>query len=617
MAERPQTVRPDWWRFLARHRSGLQMVADVTAWLVALVLAVALRFDFQLSRAAEFELPTAIVIAGTAQVVIGLASGLYLGKRRFGSFEEVALLAPVTIAVVVVSLLANIAYGMVLIPRSATVGGGLAAFVFMGAARYTWRLWLERRRRPGGEDVKRLLVFGAGEGAAQLIAAMVQDPSSRYLPVALLDDDPAKRYLSIKGVRVVGGSDALESAAVKHRADTLLVAVPSADRSLIQDLNDRGTSCGLDVRVVPSVVELLGGSVGLGDIRKVSDADLLGRAQVDTDLAAIAGYLAGRRVLVTGAGGSIGRELCRQIKEFSPAELLLLDRDESALHELKVTLHGRASLDSDDVILLDIRDRDRVFEVFEARRPEVVFHAAALKHVTALEANPGEAVKTNVWGTLRLLEAAEAFGVHRFVNISTDKAADPVNVLGYTKRIAECLTATFGVRASGTYLSVRFGNVLASRGSVVTVFRAQVAAGGPVTVTHPEASRYFMTVEEACQLVIQAGAIGQSGEALVLDMGEPVRIDDVARRLAGEPDPAVDIEYVGLRPGEKLHEQLLGSTELDYRPRHALISQVDVPCMDVARVLNLDVATFHEDLVAGLRGLADGAVPLHGALRGR
>jgi FlaA1/EpsC-like NDP-sugar epimerase len=597
-------------RLLLRYRAGAQMAVDVAAWTVALFLAVLLRFDFSLSLVGITELPTSVAIAGAFQVVLGLVTGLYLGRRRYGSFEEVALLGAVVALVTAVVLAANLVYGMVLIPRSSAIAGGALAFGGMGAARYAWRLYLEARRRPQREDVQRLLVFGAGDGAVQVITAMLNDPGSPYLPVALLDDDRSKRYLSIKGVKVVGSRGQIAEAATRYRADALLVAVPSAGREVIGDLNARAEEAGLEVRVLPSIAELFGGDVALADIRPVTQADLLGRGQVDLDVASIAEYLTGKRVLVTGAGGSIGSELCRQIARFDPAELLLADRDESALHALQLTLHGRASLDDDEILLLDIRDRERVFEVLHDRRPQVVFHAAALKHVTALEAHPMEAVKTNVHGTLHLLEAAEAAGVDRFVNVSTDKAADPVNVLGYTKRIAERLTATIGSRAAGEYLSVRFGNVLGSRGSVLTVFRAQVEAGGPITVTDPDTTRYFMTVEEACQLVIQAGAVGSGGEALVLDMGEPVRIADVARRLANQVDPPVAVEFTGLRPGEKLHEVLLEPDEEDRRPRHPLISHVDVPQVEVAALGVLDTATDREQVLTRLRELGGHHAPV-------
>jgi FlaA1/EpsC-like NDP-sugar epimerase len=301
---------------------------------------------------------------------------------------------------------------------------------------------------------------------------------------------------------------------------------------------------------------------------------------VDTDVAEIADYLRDQRVLVTGAGGSIGSELCRQIAAFGPAELLMLDRDESALHAVSLSIHGEARLDLPQAVLADIRDGEALRELFLQRRPDVVFHAAALKHVNMLEQYPAEGWKTNVLGTRNVLEAATAVGVSHFINVSTDKAADPVNVLGRTKRMAERLTATYAQQNEGRFLSVRFGNVLGSRGSVLETFAAQIARGGPLTVTHPDVTRFFMTIPEAVQLVIQAGAIGNGGEALVLDMGQPVRIADVAAQLIAMDGRPINILFTGLRPGEKLHEELFGSHEQDSRPVHPLVSHVPVPALD-------------------------------------
>ncbi|MGH3489490.1 MAG: UDP-N-acetylglucosamine 4,6-dehydratase family protein, partial [Actinopolymorphaceae bacterium] len=344
--------------------------------------------------------------------------------------------------------------------------------------------------------------------------------------------------------------------------------------------------------------------ISIRDVRNIDVIDLLGRHQVDTDIQAIAGYLEGKRVLVTGAGGSIGAELCRQITRFDPAELMMLDRDESALHAVQLSIGGRALLDTADVILADIRDRDRVLAIFTERRPDVVFHAAALKHLPMLEQYPDEGYKTNVLGTIHVLEAAAKAGVERFVNISTDKAADATSVLGRSKRLAERLTAEFAASAPGSFLSVRFGNVLGSRGSVLTSFAKQVADGGPVTVTHPEVTRYFMTIPEAVQLVVQAAAIGRGGEVLVLDMGEPVRIVDVARQLIDMADDDVEIVFTGMRPGEKLHEQLLGTGERDERPFHPLISHVEVPPLAVADVEFSDVLAVGSGAPEGTVGAA-------------
>ena len=359
-------------------------------------------------------------------------------------------------------------------------------------------------------------------------------------------------------------------------------------QQLIRDLNSIASDAGLAVKVVPSVSEIVDGKITTADLRDINEADLLGRHVIETDVDSIAHYLTGRRVLVTGAGGSIGSELCRQIHRFRPSELILLDRDESALHAVELSLHGRALLDDESTVLADIRDADRIQEVFLQRRPHVVFHAAALKHLPMLERAPSEALKSNIWGTQNVLDAALAADVDRFVNISTDKAANPKSVLGYSKRIAERLTAAAASDSTGMYLSVRFGNVLGSRGSVLTSFAQQIESGGPVTVTDPDVSRYFMTVPEAVQLVIQAAAIGQGGEALVLEMGAPVRIADVARHLIAQSGQLIDITYTGLRPGEKLDEELFGAGEIGQATSHPLISHVVVPPIPSSRIAGLD-----------------------------
>jgi FlaA1/EpsC-like NDP-sugar epimerase len=362
----------------------------------------------------------------------------------------------------------------------------------------------------------------------------------------------------------------------------LLIAIPSADSALIGEISARARELSMDVKVLPAVQNLNERPLDTSDIRDLTDEDLLGRRKVVIDLQQISEYLVNRRVLVTGAGGSIGSELCRQLARFNPAELIMLDRDESALHEVQLSIHGRALLDTPQTVLADLRDEATINQIFDTRKPEVVFHAAALKHLPLLERYPLEAYQTNVLGTLTLLNAAQRTGVGVFVNISTDKAANPISVLGYSKRIAERVTAAVGQSANtGKYMSVRFGNVLGSRGSVLMSFRDQIAKGGPLTVTHRGVTRYFMTISEAVQLVIQAGAIGSSGEALVLDMGTPVSIYDVAKQLVTNSGKPVEIEIVGLRAGEKVHEELFGDGEVDTRPRHPLISHVPVIPVDL------------------------------------
>jgi FlaA1/EpsC-like NDP-sugar epimerase len=337
----------------------------------------------------------------------------------------------------------------------------------------------------------------------------------------------------------------------------------------------------------------------------------------------IASYLTGKRVLVTGAGGSIGSELCRQISRFGPSELIMMDRDESALHAVQLSIQRRALLDSDDTELGDIRDARYVRQLFGRRSPHVVFHAAALKHLPLLEAAPGEAVKTNVWGTQAVLDAAIGSGVERFVNISTDKAANPRSVLGYSKRLAEGLTSAAARKADGSFMSVRFGNVLGSSGSVLTTFTAQIAHGGPVTVTDRRVTRYFMTIKEAVQLVIQAGALGSNGDVLVLDMGTPIAIQDVAEQLIDLAGKPVEIVYTGLRDGEKLHEELFGDDEDDLRPTHPLISQAPVPEYPPPSAQRLDpydppavISRALANACAGMTEASMGTAQLRGAPNG-
>lgn len=597
-------------RLLVRRRTPIQSTTDVGAWAIGLFVAMVLRFEFSLNtanwgRLGANSLLLAIAIVAVIQVGIGVATSLYIGKFRYGSFDEVLHLA-LTVSVSALALAAiSEALAPNLVPLSVVIIGALLALLVMASSRYLWRMLLERSARPSADRAQRVLVFGAGEGGVQVLTSMLRNPASPYYPVALIDDDPAKRNLRISGVRVVGTREAIAAEATAHGATALVIAIPSASAELIRELSDLALQAELSVRVLPPLSELFDQAIGIGDIRPITEADLLGRHAIDTDIDAIAGFLAGKRVLITGAGGSIGSELCRQIARFAPAELVMLDRDESALHAVQLSIEGRAMLDSRNLVVCDVRDAARLNEVFGEHRPHVVFHAAALKHLPLLEMHPSEAFKTNVLGTQHVLDAAQSVGVDKFVNISTDKAADPCSVLGYTKRIAEMLTATVAADASGAYLSVRFGNVLGSRGSVLTAFRAQVAAGGPVTVTDPGVTRYFMTVEEAVQLVIQAGAIGRGGEALVLDMGEPVRIDDVARRLAAESDRPVEIVYTGLRPGEKLHEVLLGQTESGERPAHPLIDHVRVPRLDPTAIVELTSTLEDAALVAQLSRLVE------------
>ncbi len=564
-------------RWLLR-RWGL-LVADAGCIAVALPLVTVARYEGALHRVYFHGLAGAAAVAVLTYVLVSTVLRVHQGRHPVGSADELVAMGRAVAASAVVLLAANsIGELRRFVPLSIPVTALSFGFVLMLGLRI-----LIRRRREGAarpQKGRRALVFGAGNAGHQLVRSMLGDPAGPYLPVGLLDDDPTKRHVRIGPVRLLGGRDDIPEATRTSGAELMIIALPVADSSVIRELSRRAAAAGLAVKILPTLADLLGGHVGIRDVRDIDIADLLGRRQIDTNVEAIAGYLTGRRVLVTGAGGSIGSELCRQIARYSPAELIMLDRDESALHAIQLSMHGAARLDSPEVVLADIRDTETVMRVFADRRPEVVFHAAALKHLTMLEQYPEEGWKTNVLGTRNVLAAATSVGVTHFINVSTDKAADPVNVLGRTKRTAEQLTASYAQLNDGAFLSVRFGNVLASRGSVLTTFAAQIARGGPLTVTDPDVTRYFMTIPEAVQLVIQAGAIGSGGQALVLDMGHPVRIDDVARQLIRLSGKDIEVVYTGLRPGEKLHEDLVGRQERSRRAVHPLISHVPVPPLD-------------------------------------
>jgi FlaA1/EpsC-like NDP-sugar epimerase len=354
------------------------------------------------------------------------------------------------------------------------------------------------------------------------------------------------------------------------------VAIAGIQAPALLALDQRLRPLGVSVTIIPTASEIAGGAVKLGDISDVTEEDLMGRRPIKTDEAEITSFIRGKRILVTGAGGSIGSELVRQIYRYKPRELFLLDRDESALHQVQLTLDGSGHLMSSNLILADIRDKQRVDEVVAAAKPEIIFHAAALKHLPLLERHPEEAFKTNIQGTANLLQAAISCGVSHFVNISTDKAADPTSILGKSKLITEQLTAGVPEESRRTYVSVRFGNVLGSRGSVIETFRFQIAKGGPVTVTDENVTRFFMTIREAVHLVLQAAVIGDHGETLILDMGSPIKIADLAQHMVHRSGRSISIEFTGLRPGEKLDEVLVSRQDVIKQTQHELIMSTRV-----------------------------------------
>jgi FlaA1/EpsC-like NDP-sugar epimerase len=474
------------------------------------------------------------------------------------------------------------------LPRSVAVLDTLLLLAFIATSRMLARTVIERPS-PGSlvAHGKEVLVVGAGDAGQLVIREMLK--SRAYTPIGLIDDDPRKKNLRVHGIRVLGTSDELPHILRDRKPDELLIAIPSASGDVRQRIVNASRDGGVPVKTLPGLYELIAGDHDLAaQIRPVQVEDVLGREPVEVDLEAIASYLAGETVLVTGAGGSIGAELCRQIARTGPQRLILVDLAETALFEIERELVDDRSFTASVPVLADVGNRQKMRQLFERYQPGVVFHAAAYKHVPLMEANPLESVRNNVLATKVVADVAAEFGARRFVLISTDKALNPSAVYGQCKGLCEWIVEAYGARRDvpTLFTAVRFGNVLGSSGSVIPIFRRQIAKGGPVTVTHPEMTRYFMTIPEAVSLVVQAGAIGGRGAIFVLDMGEPVRILDVARnmiRLSGkEPDRDVPVEFIGARAGEKLHEELWGEGETVGDTSHPKIKRATRPPIDAA-----------------------------------
>ncbi|MDB4963259.1 MAG: polysaccharide biosynthesis protein CapD [Myxococcales bacterium] len=461
------------------------------------------------------------------------------------------------------------------IPISVLAMDFILVFVGLVGVRAAWRVHNElqdRKKRVVDGDRARVLLIGAGEAGVMVSREIVNRPDLGLAPVGFIDDNPQKLRTSIGGLRVLGTTHEIREIAEKVRARRALITIANASGQEIRRITELCRDAGLETKIIPGIYELVGDKVNLSRVREVAIEDLLGREPVKLDEAIVGASLRSRVVLVTGAGGSIGSELCRQICRFGPERIILVERFENALFEIHRELTTAFPGVPIDPRIADITDIHRMTQVFETSKPEIVFHAAAHKHVPMMEWNPGEAVKNNVGGTRTMATLSDRYGVERFVLISTDKAVNPTSVMGATKRVAEIYLQAFSSSSQTRFVTVRFGNVLGSNGSVIPIFRQQIAAGGPVLVTHPEMRRYFMTIPEASQLVMQAGAMGQGGEIFILDMGEPVKIVDLARDLVTlsglRPGVDIDIKFTGIRPGEKLFEELSTAAEQAEKTRH-------------------------------------------------
>lgn len=532
-----------------------QAALDALFWVTAVLLAGVLRFEFDFSQIDFLHFLTVGIAVAILNFVVGTATGLYRGFHRGGSLGDGTVLAVQATVLLVISGTPTILLGSAIgIPRS-TILIATPIFFALSAASRVFRRATQNKGSFANKG-KKTLVYGAGEMAEILIPQLLADPGNAYQVVGLIDDDPTKARRRIGSVRCLGDGMSLGAVASREGAQALIVAVPRADSTLLSRIQVQAKKANLEVIILPTFSEILDKKKNGVGLQSLGIEDLVGRRAIEIDLDFVRGQLAGKKVLVTGAGGSIGIELCRQLAQFEPKQLIYLDRDESGLQMAKLVAEHDGLLDSSNVVLADIRERSVLESVFAQKRPDVVFHAAALKHLPVLERYPMEAWKTNVLGTANLLEVARRWEVETFVNISTDKAADPSSVLGISKLYAEELTAWFAKETGRNYVSVRFGNVLGSRGSLVPTLAELIRQGEPIVLTDPEATRYFMTVSEACQLVLQAVALAQRGDVFVLEMGDPVKILDIARKMIEIEGKPIDIVFRGLREGEKLHERL-------------------------------------------------------------
>ncbi|HET6656989.1 MAG TPA: nucleoside-diphosphate sugar epimerase/dehydratase [Gaiellaceae bacterium] len=553
-------------RTLNRHRLW-QAVVDSGLVALAWILAFNIRFDYGVPPRYEpfLGLDVVLVVVGV-KILTFIVFGLYDHWWRYVSIRDVwrSLLAVGVASILAVTALYFWNPAPLRLPRGVIVIDWLILIGLVAGTRLAARTIFERPGRTRlvsrGRDV---LVVGAGDAGQLILREMLKNPNLGYSPIGLVDDDPRKKNLRLHGVRVLGTTRDLGHLLRDNRPDEVIIAIPSAAGETRQRIVNVCRDVGVPLKTLPAVHELISGDLNLArQLREVQVEDVLGREAVELDLAAIASYVTGETVLVTGAGGSIGSELCRQIAALGADRIILVDHTENALVDLERELAYERRFNSTVPVLADVKNRAKMRRTFDRFRPGVVFHAAAYKHVPLMEANPVESVRNNVFGMGVVAEVASEFGCKRFVLVSTDKAVNPKNVLGQTKAVCEWIAEAAAAREhNGThFISVRFGNVLGSSGSVIPLFRRQIARGGPVTITHPEMTRYFMTIPEAVQLIIQAGAIGESGEIYVLDMGPPVKILDLAHnmiRLSGkEPDVDVQIDFIGVRPGEKLHEEL-------------------------------------------------------------
>ena len=562
---------------VVRYRRALVIAVHLALWTLAYAGAFLLRFEFEIPPAYFRDAPVLLGTMLAIRTIVHWRLGLFHGLWRYSGMRDLTqLVKAVTFStaafVVALAFISHFTF-----PRTVIVLEWLLSITLVGGLRFSIRTVREVAVQSAGAPTngvasRRILVLGAGDAGEMLMRDIMRAHRRRYHAVGFLDDSPLKQGASIHGVPVLGPLSLTPEIATREKVDEIILAIPSLRGRELRKLVELCRPTGAEIRTLPDVGSLIDGEITVNQLHEVKIDDLLGREPVALDAEAIADFLRGQVVLVTGAGGSIGSELCHQICRFQPRRLLLVEQAENALFSVERTI--RAKYPDIEVIpyLADICDSRRLEAVFRRETPDVVFHAAAHKHVPMMESNPGEAIKNNVFGTKKVADVADRFRVKTFVMVSTDKVVNPTSVMGVSKRVAEIYVQALSQRSRTQFVTVRFGNVLGSAGSVVPLFKEQIAKGGPVTVTHPDMTRYFMTIPEACQLILQAGTMGKGGEIFVLDMGQPVKIVDLARdliRLSGlVPGEDIEITFSGVRPGEKLFEELASVAENVSKTRH-------------------------------------------------
>jgi FlaA1/EpsC-like NDP-sugar epimerase len=598
-------------------RRLLVFFSDALLIALALCLAFLLRFDFTIPPQQLELFWECLLVVMIVKPLVFIVTGFYNSMWRYASVQDaVEILKGVTLSSFLTVGAVFFLRQFTPIPRSIFVLDWILLFALLAASRLLWRVWRETYVVSRSCEGPRTLIIGAGEAGSLLLKEIRRQPHAAYSICGFIDDDPGKWGLKLHGIPVLGGTNLLKELIIANEIEDVIIAMPSADGKTLRRIMECCKDANVTFKTLPSIGELIDGTLTVSQIKNVEIEDLLGREMVVLDRELIGSYLTGRRVLVSGAAGSIGSEICRQVAQFAPAQLIMLDQAETPLYEIEKELIARFPNVRIMPLIADVRDRDKIMLSFDEFAPEVVFHAAAYKHVPMMEYNPSQAVLNNVFGSRNIADAAHEYKTGNLVMISTDKAVNPTNVMGATKRAAEIYIQALSRASATRFTTVRFGNVLGSNGSVIPLFKEQIAKGGPVTVTDKRIIRYFMTIPEATQLVLQGGGMRRGSEILVLDMGEPVRIIDLAEeliRLSGlTPYEDIDIVVTGLRPGEKLFEELLIDGEGILPTAHSkikVLAPVHIDLQPVREELDRLYEAARSDSVGELMGSLKRLVP--------